>query len=108
MALVVLIGWLALVVPIFRCLCFTPRIKDNVFTFAKKVMFWVAFVCMFVEDQNNSRTTKWIVLIFGMWVGLNETWKRIDFGPPSGLLRYCKGISGFDMSSSEHTVAMIF
>jgi len=92
------------------------RSKNMFFTFAKKVIFWVACVCMYicmyvcmcVEHRHNCRTPGWIVLIFGMCVGLDETWKRLDFGPPSGLGRYCSGTSWFDISSSEHAAAVIF
>ena len=36
-------------------------------------MYVSMFVCLYVEDQHNSRTLGWILLIFGMWVGLDET-----------------------------------
>ena len=50
----------------------------------------------------------WIVLIFGMWVGLDETWKRLDFGAPSSLLRYYSGNFWFDITSYKYVAAISY
>ena len=33
-------------------------------------------------DHHNSRTSGWIVVIFGMWVGVAKMKVKVDFGSP--------------------------
>ena len=73
-------------------------------------VFRLVRVCLSVSVcvQHNSRRHRWIVMIFGVWVGCHQTRKRLDFGLSSGWPWYCRGTSGFCISCSEHATVMIF